>query len=261
MFVISLQSSEEIDKKYLLKFIITGLKNQNVSLCKNSKFYLSYVKELAIYQVFILKDKAISDIFFYKPKHNLEVLVSEDFFIFYKDYKIYYYQKLSDINIDDIKTYINKNFHLYEIKISFIKDVLIDKKKISYRFQRAYKSNVFKIFIVYLLVLSSFFYFYESKEKSVNFGNFTKNLEQSKRNIEYKYLTKDITKIFNKARQNNIKVSKLEYRASYFSAVFVLNNQQNLNKFFKNLSFYKVERIEQNKDLKALVANVYFKFD
>ncbi len=261
MDIVELQTSEKINEKHLLKFVIINLKNQNIFLNKNNKLYISYIQELNLYKIFILESKEISDIFFYKPKYSEEILLSEDFFVFYKDYKVYYYQKLSNINIEDIKTYMKKNFNIDDVRFSYIKDVTINKNKSLYYFYRPYKSKLFKIFIIYLLFLFSFFYFYESKGENEGFNSFTKDLELNKKNIEYKYVTKDIVEIFNKAKQNGIEILNLEYKSSHFFAIFTLENQKTLDNFFKGFSFYKIEKIEQNKNLKILVANVYFKFD
>ena len=106
-----------IENKNLNKFITTTLKLKNIIINKNDFVHINFISELKQYQVLIYSNdkKAIFQIYelFYLDKKDLsafDLYVCDEFFCIYKDAKFYYFQKLeSQIFIDDLLEYINKN--------------------------------------------------------------------------------------------------------------------------------------------------------
>ncbi len=259
MLVVKLQSSEEIKKKYLLKFITTNLKNIKIKLTSKNRVYISYIKSMSIYQVFIFENK-IPQIFFYEPQKEFELLLSKNFFVLYKDYKVYYHEEVEKVNIDDIYFYVKKNFNFKNIKILYMEDIILNNQPRDI-FEKPIKSKLFKLFLFYMFFLLFGFYFYENSKTHSSFNDFIKKFQSKKKEIAYKYIVGDVLKIFTIAKKNEVEIISLEYKGKLFFVVFSSKKEKNLDSFLKSFNSYKLEKMEDNKIENRVIINAYFKFD
>ena len=131
----SIDVSEQIENKNLNKFITTTLKLKNIIINKNDFIHINFISELKQYQVLIFSNdkKAVFQIFeqFYFDKKDLisfDLYVCDEFFCIYKNGVFYYFQKLeSQIFIDDLLEYINKNFSIKIDSFKVIDKIYMDK--------------------------------------------------------------------------------------------------------------------------------------
>lgn len=259
MFLVKLHSNEEIAPKNLNSFILTNLKKKNIKLKQKDKSYFTFIKELNLYQVFIFETK-IPEIFFYKAKNEKELLIAKDFFVLFKNYKIYYYEKCENLDFEDINSYIKKSFFIKDIKTSYF-DELVLNKKCDYEFVHLLKPKLFKLFFLYILVLTFSFYFYETQNKKQNFLEFTKELEISKKHLEYNYLENDLVLIQKKAKLHEIELISTEYKNNSFFLIFSSLNHKRLEEFLKEFNSYKLEKMKNNKTTNSLLCHAYVKFN
>lgn len=259
MYLVKLHSSEEIAKKNLNNFILTNLKKKNIVITTKDRLYVSFIKELKLYQIFIFQDK-IPEIFFYKPLNETELLVSKKFFLLFKNYRVYFYEKCEKLDLEDIYTYLEKSFFLTDIRISYFDDIILDKK-LTYNFLQPIKPKLFKLFSIYILILPLIFYFYDNQIKNEDFSDYTKDLENKKIELEYVYLEEELLKIKTLAKSFDVKPIHIEYRNSSYFLILHSSSHKALEGFLKSFNFYKLEKIENDNTQDRLLSHVYIKFD
>ena len=87
----NIEVDEEIDKKSLKSFLLSNLGLQKITLNKNQKIIITYIKELKIYQLLIF-DKSIKYADF-QVFEKLEYIKDDTFsFIIFQDKEFYYIQ-------------------------------------------------------------------------------------------------------------------------------------------------------------------------
>ena len=90
--------SERIENKNLKNFLLSSLKLKNKILEKSDKLYLTYIEELKLYQLFILKHPFKQFEFlifqqFYKESNqeiSFDLYIYDKFFCLYKNSNFYY---------------------------------------------------------------------------------------------------------------------------------------------------------------------------
>ncbi len=177
----------------------------------------------------------------------------------YKEKKVFYYQKIENATTEEIKEYLLKNFDIEDLKINQKNEILI-KSETSHNFFKPKKSKLFKLYLIYLFLLCIGFYFYDFNSlDDDNFKQLNKNINSIKSNTEYKYFSKEIVELYEKANIHSIKIRELEFRYSDILLKIESKSKDKIYEFSKGLSSSKIEKIKYDNKMKRLISDVSFK--
>lgn len=247
--------SEQIENKNLNKFITTTLKLKNIIINKNDFVHINFISELKQYQVLVFSDdkKAAFQIFelLYLDKKDFvafDLYVCDEFFCIYKDAKFYYFQKLeSQIFIDDLLGYINKNFSIkidsfkvidksnfQELQTTYLQKNIKTKLE-NFNKRRDFGFYIYLIYIVIILCSSILFYddFYQINEKVPTTNEY--DLEKIKKEYAFSSILKDYKNLFEQFNQYNLNLISFEYKENKTKLIFSSNSKSNIYSFFTTL--------------------------
>ena len=251
----SIDVSEQIENKNLKKFITTTLKLKNITINKNDFVHINFISELKQYQVLIFSNdkKAVFQIFelFYLDTKDLtafDLYICDEFFCIYKDAEFYYFQKLeSQIFIDDLLEYINKNFsinidnfkvidktHFQELQTNYLQKNIKTKLE---NFNKR-KDFGFYIYLLYLAIIfctSILFYddFYQTNKNEPITNEF--DIKKLKNEYLFSSILKDYKNLFELFNQYNLNLISFEYKENKVKLVFSSNSKSNIYSFFTTL--------------------------
>lgn len=240
---ITIQTTQKIKSSNLYNFLTTSIQSNDTILELDDKIFYYYIVESNIYEIYIINTKyeyinlqASIFKYFYKNNTNTtDLFITNDYFVVYKNSKLYFFKENIDYEIEDIKSFIK-----YKYKIDIDNTYLINKEQIKLYEEEFLKNNKQTIefikpkqskfiwfYIFYLIVLILLFIIYNSKTKNKKVLQTNKVVYQINNNILF-----DIIKLCNIYK---LQLEKLEYKNRY-SIKLKSNNKKNLNKF---LSYYK----------------------
>ncbi len=248
--------SEEIENKNLKKFIFTSLKLKNLIINKSDFIHINFITELNQYQILIFPTHYKNAIFqiyelFYLDKNSLEsfdLYLSENYFCLYKNGEFYYYQNIeSEILINDLIEYINKNFSLKIDNHKIINNAYEEELKNDYLEKKlnnklinfnSKNSHGFRIFLVYILtlILSSCLFFLNNEINSENKNEIGSDSYDKLRNehifISFSLNLNELTDLLNKYRLN---LKTFEYKENRIKIVLSTPTKADIYSFFSEL--------------------------
>jgi hypothetical protein len=249
--------SEEIENKNLKKFIFTSLKLKNLIINKNHFVYINFISELKQYQILIFPTHYKNAIFqiyelFYLDKKELDsfdLYLAKDYFCLYKNGEFYYYQNIeSEILINDLIEYINKNFSLKidnykiinnayaeELKNDYLEKALYNKL-INFNSKNSYGFGIFLFYILMLILTSSLFFLnnqIDSENKNeIVFENSFNKLKNEHLFISFSSNLNELLDLLNKY---NLNLKTLEYKENRLKVVLSTPIKADIYSFFSEL--------------------------
>lgn len=261
--IISVDVTDIISPKYLKEFIKTSIDIEKVRLEPSSKVFISFIQEINRYEIYIVNSSQkypliLPQVFttYYSENdisfESIDLFITKDFFVVYKNKKLYLSKKNEQYRQDDILNYINFNYNLKVDKIYVISEKELEKLK--EKFLKEYicdfdlqyitlkNNSSYRYFLIYLIIsiLVSFYIFYP-KLKIEPKQIVTSNIEQlqnlklqykklSRDNIKEEKISKRIIEFFNYLKIYKINIIKIEYKKSLYAQI-IANKKQNLYDF------------------------------
>lgn len=248
--------SEEIENKNLKKFIFTSLKLKNLLVNKNDFVHINFISELKQYQILIFPTHYINATFqiyelFYldkKESDSFDLYLAEDYFCLYKNGEFYYYQNIeSEILINDLIEYINKNFSLKidnhkiinnayeeELKNDYLEKTL-NNKLINFNSKNSYGFWIF-LFYILMLILSSSLFFLNNQIDSENKNEIVSDSYDKLKNehffISFSSNFNELSDLLNKY---NLNLKTLEYKENRLKVVLSTPIKSDIYSFFSEL--------------------------
>lgn len=264
----NIEVDEEIDKKSLKSFLLSNLGLQKITLNKNQKIIITYIKELKIYQLLIF-DKSIKYADFqvfekleYLKDDTFSFIIFQDFLYILKNQEFYYIQNLQkDLNKDDFINFLKYRFSLDDIllrNISFEefenlkKEYLKEKRKTTLKFFNYKQDFSFYIYIFYLflLILCLVFYFLYFKDEKINEKPI--NYEEIKQNYQFKSINKEFYTLLFTMQELNIKLEELKYLDNNLKITISSKNKDSILNFLKSKDF-----VFLNSEIKSYDENLF----
>lgn len=264
----NIEVDEEIDKKSLKSFLLSNLGLQKITLNKNQKIIITYIKELKIYQLLIF-DKSIKYADFqvfekleYLKDDTFSFIIFQDFLYIFKNQEFYYIQNLQkDLNKDDFINFLKYRFSLDDIllrNISFEefenlkKEYLKEKRKTTLKFFNYKQDFSFYIYIFYLflLILCLVFYFLYFKDEKINEKPI--NYEEIKQNYQFKNINKEFYTLLFTMQELNIKLEELKYLDNNLKITISSKNKDSILNFLKSKDF-----VFLNSEIKSYDENLF----
>lgn len=264
----NIEVDEEIDKKSLKSFLLSNLGLQKITLNKNQKIIITYIKELKIYQLLIF-DKSIKYADFqvfekleYLKDDTFSFIIFQDFLYIFKNQEFYYVQNLQkDLNKDDFINFLKYRFSLDDIllrNISFEefenlkKEYLKEKRKTTLKFFNYKQDFSFYIYIFYLflLILCLVFYFLYFKDEKINEKPI--NYEEIKQNYQFKNINKEFYTLLFTMQELNIKLEELKYLDNNLKITISSKNKDSILNFLKSKDF-----VFLNSEIKSYDENLF----
>lgn len=206
----------------------------------------------------ILFEGKVPKEFFYDTS-STELIISKEYFILYKQNRIYYCQKNQKVNKDDFLFYINKNFGYEDIKINYEENIKLKNKNL-HTFFIPKKSHFLKVYIIYLFLICTLFYIYDSKKPEANsFLNIIKENDNIKKEMEFNYLSKNLLDINEKANKSDVHILSLHTKYSKIFLELQSYSKDNIHLFLDGFYKNKIEKIEYDEKTKRLKAYVSFR--
>ncbi|MGB5793191.1 hypothetical protein [Poseidonibacter sp.] len=275
--------SEKIEDKYLQDFTYNSLNLQKINHDKNDFIFTNYLPYSNNYQIIIINKKykyilpQILEMYYVNKKNinSFDLFILDDFFVLYKDMKMYYFQKL-DYKISDveIKEYIVKKLkinieNIFEIQKETLQQYQIDfnkKAKEELINIKDIKNNSFKIYLLSILLLSSLTFSYfaffidnNSKEEILNNHNekVKNEIEKFIQNNKHKPLLQDFLLIMKELKNYKLNLESFEYKLNKVQLTASALKKDDIYLFielYKNkLLSNKVQYIENESKYKVVI--------
>lgn len=248
--------SEEIENKNLKKFIFTSLKLKNLLVNKNDFLYINFISELKQYQILIFPTHYINATFqiyelFYldkKESDSFDLYLAEDYFCLYKNGEFYYYQNIeSEILINDLIEYINKNFSLKidnhkiinnayeeELKNDYLEKTL-NNKLINFNSKNSYGFWIF-LFYILMLILSSSLFFLNNQIDSENKNEIVSDSYDKLKNEHFFIsFSSNLNELLDLLNKYNLNLKTLEYKENRLKVVLSTPIKSDIYSFFSEL--------------------------
>lgn len=249
--------SEEIENKNLKKFIFTSLKLKNLVIKKNEFVHINFICELKQYQILIFSNNYKNAIFqiyelFYLDKKELDIFdlyLAEDYFCLYKNGEFYYYQNIeSEILINDLIEYINKNFSLkidnykiinnayqQELKNDYLEKALTNKL-INFNSKNSYSFGIFLFYILMLIVFSSLFFLNNQIDSENNKEIVSENsFDKLKNEHLFISFSSNYILLLDLLNKYNLNLKTLEYKENRLKVVLSTPIKSDIYSFFSEL--------------------------
>ncbi len=275
---IEIEVSEKIEERNLKSFILSNLELNNKKTTHNEKIYLSYIKQLKSYQIFILSmnykhfEFQLFEIL-YEKNANLEEIYDlyfyKNYLILYKNGIFYYFQKISEnLNIDDFMDLIVKKFAIkinsYKLfekqELDELKSIFIHQNFKSYFKNISFKnSHSFKYFLFFLAFIATLFFnfIYEDielkKQKNLD-KNSNFEIEKVIKEHKFKSLEEKIKPII---LIEELQLRVFEYDENHLKIVIDSKTKESIYDFIeknKNFNFNPtITYIENSKTFQAVL--------
>lgn len=277
---VEIDITEKIDDKNLKNFVLTSLELNNKNYHNNDSIYATYIEELNQYQIFSLNYKyklvtfQIFELFYEEKSKGLDLYLADDFFCLYKDGFFYYYQTIEFVlKIEEFLEFINKKFntkinnykriekdYLEELKNEYIsKDKKTSIKNINIK-----SNNSFKIYLIYLFLLTSLcIYFYKQQldipKNKNNINDQTLNFERFKKEHVFVSIENDFNEILENIKIYNLELTFFEYKQNTVKIMLSSTIKDNLYLFlneYKNKLISSSVNFNESKKLYESMAYV-----
>ena len=235
-----IKSTEKISEVHLKSFLLTNLEKEDFLLSSNSYIFASYLKELNKYQLIIFEknNSLVPEIFLHKAIYENELLITQKFFCLYKEKKVYFYQELKEkLDKERIEEFIKSSFNLDNLSI--VDKINEDKKEEkNYSFIKYKKSYLFKLLILYFLILFIALLWYFSldnkTEKDISISSLKKKIESQKRDNTYTFVSSKIINLYYQAKQKEINLHLIQQNDNSFLIELSSLNKNSIYEFFDN---------------------------
>lgn len=205
-----------------------------------------------------------SKVFLLESKTD-EVYIDDDFFVLYREGRLYYYKEIEEkLDIDDLKLFIKNSLGVSDIKVISLNNAKIkNKDDTNYNFIKAIKKPYFLFYILYLVVLFIIFVFLYlniSKEhKKDEFDNLKTNIEEIKKDNKFIYITKIVFNIYENAKLNNVTVNSILFENSKVLLKLESIKKDGIYNLLKKIKKSAIEDMQYNEESKRYRAHVSFK--
>lgn len=275
----SFSVSEEINDKYLLKFLRTSILDKDIPLNKNTTFYYRFLKESLTYEIVLFDTKVDSLIFeplvfeeFYKDenieRNSIDLFLTKEYFCLYKEREFVFLKVIKDVSDDEIKEYISKTYNLNvsniynfdESKIEELKKEYVKNKKVKPQASFVFEDKSFTYFKLFTL-LGAFLLLgglYFKDPLVLNEETSSKDLEYYKSGYE-KLLDKhardydidETRELLKYLKIYKVRLINLEYKNKKTAVLISHKNKQNLFDFIsvfeKRIKINKIEFRDEEK--------------
>ncbi len=277
---LEIEVTEQIKEKNLKKFINTSLKFNNINIEKRDKVFVSYVKELNLYQFFILENSykyfefQIFELFYKDEiKTKFDLYVCEDFFCLYKNRSFYYFQRFNlNLPIEEFIEFLNKKFSIQIENYKILDKNKLEELKVEYS-KNNIKSDIkvinlkysfgFYFYIFYLILFVIFFYFIYLEKSTINNSQLiSNNLISSKQfENEYKFVSfyEKSDLLLKEIKSNNLDLISFEFRENSSKIVLNSNSKEKIYSFLEKNKKYLLSsslNFIENKNLYEAVIHV-----
>ena len=167
--ILSINVENKISSKYFVDFIKTSLKLHQQEILPSTKIYISFVSEANIYEIFIINsyyDKIYLELQIFQniSSKKIDLFITDDFFVVYKEKKLYLAKQNKNFSVDDIVYFLNftyklkvDNIYYYDSsEFEILKNRFKTSKKRILNYISLEKSYQHIYFIIYLLLLFLF---------------------------------------------------------------------------------------------------------
>lgn len=262
--------SEEIQKKNLLNFVYTSLDLNNIDYSSNDIIYSNFLEYSKQYQFFIFSNnfkymiiELLDDEHSEDSSNSFRLYIAKNFFVIYKDSKLYAYQTLNqEYSKDELLNFISKSFNITISDINEISDSSLIKfseytENKNQMFTNINKKNnkSFLLFISYLLfcILSTVLYkTYDNKsfqnhklERNKALKN--EHLKISK-TLKFKPFNTRYKRLINTANKFNLKILSLDYNPEVTNIKLSTKKKENiylfLNEYQKSLLGNSIVKVD-----------------
>lgn len=254
--ILEIKTDEEIQNRFIKKFIKTNLDINGIKYSKKTKLYYSFFPRQKLYQI-VLFDNKIPKQFFYKSSFENELFIEDDYAALYKNKKLYFLQKLEkDYDEKQIKEFFQNLLNLKSLNYCKASTYEYDYS-LKYEFLILVKSNQFKYYLAYLLILCTLFY-------QINFNKDSKKLDLellkadaklSKEDKKFVFLSSYLLLISEKKLNKNINIESLKVEKSILSLEVASNKKEHIYSFFNELSKFSINSISYENSSKKYKSN------
>jgi hypothetical protein len=252
---LSINVTEEINKKNLIKFLRTTILNSDLIISSNLQFYYSFIKSNMSYEIIIFEkpnNQQLDFIFepfiflgYYKKKdkNSIDLFYGNDYFVLYENKKPILFKKISQTIKEDIILYISQT---YKIAIDNI-----------FKIDKQFYENIKKEY---------FLTYYNKNDICIN----SLYVDKSFKNLKIFILTVTLIFsyiIFNKINGKEIlsksskKLILLENKYNNLSNIYQQHNKKPINNMVDLFKYIKINRIKihkiffKNKKLQTILIN------
>jgi len=281
--ILSVNVADKISNKHIINFLKTSLLLEHIELKPSHQIYFSFISEANIYEIILINTNLERffleiQIFekFYKKQisSTIDLFITKEFFVVYKNQKLYLCKKNDNYETNDIIDYISFK---YKIKIDNIynyneksfdkskKEFLEDKNKnmLNYITLKQTSQHLFyMVYLIFILIFSGYFLFnHFNQNKQISNINDLQKLQMLK--IKYKNLLqkhqnnpilyKNIIEFFNYLKVYKIALLKIKIDKK-LTATILASTKEPLYDF---VLVYK-KRIKIDKIYKDIKSNKFF---
>ena len=241
---LTIQTAEKIQPPNLYNFLTTSLQTNDTILDIDDKIFYYYIEECSIYEIYIINTSkqyiiTQADIFkelYTKDLLSIDLFITSDYFVVYKNTNLYFFKENKNYAIDDILSFIKYKYKINIDNINIINQNQINMYEKKFQenkyskylvFNKKRKSNFMIYFIVYLSIVLSASIYYNNIQNNQNNKVHTEIIYKNNKNILF-----DIIKLCN---QNKLKILKLKYQDNYYIQISS-KSKKSIDKF---LQYYK----------------------
>jgi hypothetical protein len=265
---IQISVTEEINLKFLNKFITTTLVTNKIEITSETFIWYNFIKHKKRYDIYVVyNDSNYFNISpnivsaFYKTNDivSIDLFILKDTFIVFKNKQLYCFKCITYSNEEDIKNYICTTYKIDIDNIVYINDTKFQELQLAYEkipivkrynpFKKLKEKKIFLFFIIYvaistfimLIFLYNSFINSSSLVQSKQLKKITQQyqkLKQKQTNQKIKYDTKIMPKIielFRYIKLENLTIQKLTYTHNQITLALL---HQNKNKLLNFLTIY-----------------------
>jgi len=216
---------------------------------------------LSLYQVIIF-EKNVPNPFLFKSEYQNELFIEDDFFVVYKEHRLYYYQEIkNNFDLNELKNFILKNLDIKDIKIyTNTEFVFIKNDKCSHKFIKPIKSLLFKYYIIYILVLCASLYFFEFNHSTTINPLYHVNIktEEIKKSAKFFYLSNFILEIYEHEKEFEVKINSIEIVHSKVILTLSSIKKDSMYSFLNKYKNYRIENMLFDDKDKRFKSNASF---
>ncbi len=258
---ISKDVTEEINSKYLKKFLESIFVQHNISIDNESQVYLYYAKDLKRYEIYLFRSKSKNNIlelqlfseYPYDPydEKDYRLFITEEFFALYKNNKFLFGYENKSYTTVEIEKFILFTHNIRVDESIIINTDTLTQYKTNFdkintlpiiRFQNKkqfYLYGVYGLFGVILLLIG---YFYSSKLPQTD----QQKIESISllQNSPKKDIIQFLAKILDDGARYNIEFIKIEFKKSFHLQIKAIDTDLDkfLTSYKKSSKIIKIEK-------------------
>lgn len=281
IYSLSFEVTEKISPKNLTKFIKTNILNENIDINQNTFYYIKYLDSSTSYEVVLFNDCTI-DKFIFEPflllgyyynneiKNKNDIFITQDYFALFINQEFITYKNIKNETIEDISIYVSQTYNISidnlitvskeEISIFRKNYFLYQNNNIDFNYQNFNKTDSFKIFQIYLVVVTLIFGYILYEKLSINQKIVIIKPEQNISNKNIKLLEKiyikhkknkiieDTTTLFKYLKINHIKIETINIKKDIVYTTFISKDKRRLYNILTIYNNTKIKSINFDKD-------------